>query len=195
MMWKPCDNSFFTLMCWSNSSTRFTLHSLTDSLAPNTVAQNEQAPSTLSFTDSYSAFALWSFFESWFIHLVPVPSKYNFISSPACLNSFTAISAFTTLPRPSFVSVSANTKVAILVKLFHLHTFRMLMNKGNLYKIEGNKIVTRWKYSNVTQNLKFCPIHNTFDLIGRKFTILILFYSTIKTRRRKSIKMDRNKSY
>ena len=26
----------------------------------------------------------------------------------------------------------------------------------------------------MTQNLKFCPIHNTFDLIGRKFTILIL---------------------
>jgi DNA-binding HxlR family transcriptional regulator len=23
-------------------------------------------------------------------------------------------------------------------------------------------------------NLKFCPIHNTFDLIGKKFTILIL---------------------
>lgn len=23
-------------------------------------------------------------------------------------------------------------------------------------------------------NLKFCPIHNTFDLIGRKFTVLIL---------------------
>jgi DNA-binding HxlR family transcriptional regulator len=23
-------------------------------------------------------------------------------------------------------------------------------------------------------NLKYCPIHNTFDLIGRKFTILIL---------------------
>ncbi len=41
------------------------------------------------------------------------------------------------------MSVSANTKVAILVKLFHLYTFRMLMNKGNLYKIEGNKIVTR----------------------------------------------------
>ncbi|HZA70044.1 MAG TPA: helix-turn-helix domain-containing protein [Nitrososphaeraceae archaeon] len=26
----------------------------------------------------------------------------------------------------------------------------------------------------MTQNLKFCPIHNTFNLIGRKFTILIL---------------------
>lgn len=23
-------------------------------------------------------------------------------------------------------------------------------------------------------NLKFCPIHNTFDLVGKKFTILIL---------------------
>ena len=23
-------------------------------------------------------------------------------------------------------------------------------------------------------NLKYCPIHNTFDLVGRKFTILIL---------------------
>ncbi|MFY9300473.1 MAG: helix-turn-helix domain-containing protein [Candidatus Nitrosotenuis sp.] len=25
-----------------------------------------------------------------------------------------------------------------------------------------------------TQNLKKCPIHNTFDLVGKKFTILIL---------------------
>ncbi|HJR84327.1 MAG TPA: helix-turn-helix domain-containing protein [Nitrososphaeraceae archaeon] len=26
----------------------------------------------------------------------------------------------------------------------------------------------------MTHNLKFCPIHNTFNLIGKKFTILIL---------------------